>query len=154
MAITMKDVRAWLDAEEVIYAEAKKLGAPALPFLMELVKGGDLGLAAKAIYLASLIRSKQSAAVLETAVASNEPLLRVAAASGLRNLPEAQVGKVLDRLRKDPDAGIRKVALKSAQAFRSPRVTAKLRQMAREDPEPFIRELAAGTVKPLKGKRK
>ena len=65
MPITMKDVRAWLDADEVDYENAKKLGSAAIPFLMELVQGGDLGLASKATYLASMIKSEQSAAVLE-----------------------------------------------------------------------------------------
>jgi gamma-glutamyltranspeptidase len=57
-------------------------------------------------------------------------------------------------LRNDPDAGIRKVVLKSADRFRSPQVAAKLQQMAETDPEPFVRELAASTVKKMKRKRK
>jgi HEAT repeat protein len=154
MPITMQDVRAWLDAEEVDYASAQKLGPAAIPFLMELVQGGDLGLASKATYLASLIKGKKSVAVLEAAAARNEPALRVAAASGIRNLPEAQAEKVLDQLKDDPDAGIRKVVLKSAVRLKSPRVAAKLQQMAKSDPEPFIRELAASTAKKIKTKKK
>lgn len=154
MSITMQDVRAWLDADEVDYPRAKRLGSAAIPFLMELVQGGDLGLASKATYLASLIKSGQSAAVLERAAARNEPVLRVAAAAGIRNLPEVQAERVLDLLRNDPDAGIRKVMLKSADRFRSPQVAAKLQQMAETDPEPFIRELAASTVKKMKRKRR
>ena len=154
MAVTMKDVRAWLDADEVDYSKAKRLGAAAIPFLMELVQGGDLGLASKATYLASLIKSEQTEAVLKTAAARNEPVLRVAAASALRNLPEVQAGRVLDLLINDPDAGIRKVTLKSADRFRSSQVMAKLQQMAETDPEPFVRELAASTVKKVKRKRK
>ncbi|HEX7344878.1 MAG TPA: HEAT repeat domain-containing protein [bacterium] len=154
MPITMKDIRARLDAEEVDYANAKKLGPAAIPFLLELVQGGDLGLASKATYLASLIKSEQSAAVLEAAAARNEPVLRVAAASGIRNLPEVQAERVLDLLRNDPDAGVRKVMLKSAERFRSPKLAAKLQQMAKTDPEPFVRELAVSTVKTMKRKRK
>ena len=154
MPITMKDVRTWLDGDEVDYTKAKRLGSAAIPFLMELVQGGDLGLASKATYLASLIKSEQSAAVLETAAARNEPVLRVAAASGIRNLPEVQAERVLDLLINDPDAGIRKVTLKSADRFRSPQVVAKLQQMAETDPEPFVRELAASNVKKMKRRRK
>lgn len=155
MAITMKDVRFWLDAEEPDYAGAKrKLGAAAVPYLLELVQGGDLGLASKATYLASMIKSEQSAAVLEAAAATNEPVLRVAAASGIRNLPKVQAERVLDLLRNDPDAGVRKVVLKSAVRFRSPQVAAKLQQMVETDPEPFVRELAASTVKEMKRKKK
>lgn len=155
MAITMKDVRFWLDAEEPDYAGAKrKLGAAAVPYLLELVQGGDLGLASKATYLASMIKSEQSAAVLEAAAATNEPVLRVAAASGIRNLPKVQAERVLDLLRNDPDAGVRKVVLKSAVRLRSPQVAAKLQQMVETDPEPFVRELAASTVKEMKRKKK
>jgi HEAT repeat protein len=154
MAITMQAVRAWLDADEVDYANAKKLGSAAIPFLMELVLGGDLGLASKATYLASLIKSRQSAAVLEAAAARNEPVVRVAAASCIRNLPQAQAERMLDRMKNDPDAGIRKVALRSAVRLTSPRMIAKLQQMAEKDSEPFVRELAASTVKKMKRKRK
>ncbi len=150
MSITMKNVRTWLDADEVDYAKAKRLGSAAIPFLLELVQGGDMGLASKATYLASMIESDQSAAVLETAATSRESILRVAAASGIRNLPEVQAEKVLDLLRNDPDAGIRKVMLKSVDRFKSPQLAAKLQQIAETDPEPFIRELAASTSKKMK----
>jgi HEAT repeat protein len=146
----MKDVRAWLNAEAVDDANAKKLGAAAVPFLMDLVQSGDLGLASKATYLAGLIKSKRSAAVLEAAATRNEPVLRVAAAAGIRNLAEVQAERVLDLLKSDPDAGIRKVVLKSAVRFRSPRIVAKLQHMAKTDPEPFVRELAASSVRNTK----
>ena len=61
---------------------------------------------------------------------------------------------MLDRLKDDPDAGIRKVALTSAVRLTSPRLEAKLRQMAEMDPEPFVRDVAAATVKKMKTKGK
>lgn len=154
MVITMKDVRTWLDADEVDYTNAKELGLETIPFLMELVQDQDLGLASKATYLASLINAEQSVAVLEKALARNEEILRVAAASGIRNLPEIQAEKLLDLLKNDPDAGIRKVVLKSAEKFRSLEVEAKLQQIAETDREPFICELAGSIVKEMKRKRK
>ena len=154
MSITMQAVRAWLDADEVDYANAKKLGSAAIPFLMELVQGGDLGLASKATYLASLIKSKQSADVLEAAAARDEPVVRVAAASCIRNLSQTRAEHMLDRMIDDPDVGIRKVALTSAVNLTSPKVAAKLQQMAETDPEPFVRELAASTVKTMKKRSK
>ncbi|HZR46312.1 MAG TPA: HEAT repeat domain-containing protein [Candidatus Manganitrophaceae bacterium] len=153
MPITMKEVRAWLDPEEVDYPKAKKMGAAALPFLMELAQGGDLGLASKATYLASLIKSKKSAEVLEAAVARNEPVLKAAAASGIRNLPGAQAERLFDLLKNDSDAGIRKVTVQSAFRVKSPRVAAKLQQVAENDPEPFVRELAASSIKKIKSKK-
>src|SRR5262245_31216914 len=130
MAITMKDVRAWLDPEEPDYAGAKSLGSAAIPFLLELVRGGDLGLASKATYLASLIKADRSVEVIEAAVKTNEPLLRVAAASGLQNLKPALAERVLNTLKRDPDPGVRKVMVKSAARVSSPRIATVLKQIA------------------------
>lgn len=151
--ITMKDVLTWLDAEEVDYTNAKKLGPEAIPLLLELVQDQNLGLASKATYLASLIKTEQSTAVLEAAMARNEPVLRVAAASGIRNLPEVEAEKVLDLLKDDPDAGVRKVMVKSAERFKSPEVEEKLQQIAERDPERFVSDLASSVVKKMKNKR-
>ena len=150
MAITMQDVRARLDPDEVDYGEARRLGPAAIPFLMQLVQGGDPALASKAAYLASLISSDQSTAVLETAAASKEAVVRVAAASGIRNLPDAAAERVLELVRNDPDVGVRKVALQSVARFKSPQLAAKVQKIAEEDSEPFVRELAASTVKQRK----
>jgi hypothetical protein len=53
----------------------------------------------------------------------------------------------------DPDAGIRKVMLNSARQFRSLEVEAKLQQMAENDPESFVREVAASNVRAMQGRR-
>jgi HEAT repeat protein len=151
--ITKKDVHTWLDADEVDYTNAKKLGPEAIPFLMEIIQDQDLGLASKATYLASLINTERSVEVLEAAMARNEPILRVAVASGIRNLPEIQVEKVINLLKDDPDAGVRKVMLKSAVRFRSLEIEKKLQQMADRDPEPFVSDLAKSIVKTMKSKR-
>lgn len=153
MPTTMNEVRAFLEAEEVDYAGASKLGVTAVPFLLQLVQGGDLNLASKAAYLASLIKGERAAAVIETAAKSSEPVVRAAVASGLRNLPEAQASRVLARLGQDPDASIRKVTLQSAQRLRSPRIAAKLQQLARKDPEPAIRALAAAVPTPTRRRK-
>jgi HEAT repeat protein len=146
MAITMREVRAWLDPDEPNYARAKSLGPAALPFLMELVRGGDLGLASKATYLASLIASDKSVEVIEAAIKTEEPLLRVAAASGLQHLKPAHAERVVNRLKSDPDPGVRKVMATSAARVSSPRITAVLKQLAQSDPEPFVRDTTAALL--------
>lgn len=77
MSVTMNDVRARLDPDEVDYLEARKLGPEAAPFLMQLVQGGNLALASKAAYLASMISGDQSMSVLEAAATSKETVVRV-----------------------------------------------------------------------------
>jgi hypothetical protein len=147
MAITMTDVRAWLDPEEPNYAgAARSLGSAALPYLLELVRGGDLGLASKAVSLASLITSDKSVDVLEAAIDTNDPVLRVAAAAGLQRLKPAHAERLLDALERDDDPGVRKVMVRSAARVNSPRARAIVQRMAQSDPEPFVREMATRTA--------
>ena len=153
MQITMRNIRVWLDAEEVDYTAASQLGPDAVPFLMELVQGVDPGLASKATYLASLIRTEESVAVIEAAATSNEPVVRVAAASSIGNLPEIQAERVLNLLSDDSDTGVCKVLLQSSAKFGSLEVEASLQQMAETAQAPFIRELAASTVNNIRNRR-
>jgi len=69
-------------------------------------------LAAKAAYLASPIPGDQSRAVVDDAARSQHDQVRVAAAAGIRNLPDAPLD-LIDNLLEDSDAGVRKVALRS-----------------------------------------
>jgi HEAT repeat protein len=147
MAITMQDVRAWLDPDEPDYAgAARSLGPAALPLLLELVRGGDLGLASKATSLASRIPSDKSVDVLAAAAATAEPILRVAAAGALHHLKPAHAERLLAALETDPDPGVRKVMVKSAAQVKSPRAATLLKQMSAADPEPFVREKAVGEL--------
>jgi HEAT repeat protein len=146
MSVTMKDVRAHLDRDEPNYEEAARLGPDAIPYLNELVNGPDGMLASKAAYLASLIKSDRSVSVLEAAASNSEPIVRIAAASGIRNLSEHEASRVLDLLIDDRDIGVRKVALKSISHFKSPELMTKVKKMADKDPEPFIRDLASSTA--------
>lgn len=143
MPITMKDVRAWLDAEEVDYpGAAAKLGAEALPYLQELAESEDAMLASKATYLASLIGGDQAVRILHTAASHQEAAVRVAAATGLKNVREEQAGPIADRLLGDHDLGVRKLAVRSVAAFTSPPMRARLKRAAESDPEQLIRDLA------------
>lgn len=153
MSVTMKDVRFYLDADEVDYPAAKALGPEAVPFLAELVAGQDLALASKAAYLAGLIRSKDSVDVIKDAATRDEPVMRVAAAASLRNLPELQAEKVMDLLVEDPDAGVRKVMVKSAQGFASVEVESRLRALTDDDDE-VVAELAQESVTAMRLRRK
>jgi HEAT repeat protein len=150
----MRDVRAYLDPEEVDYEAASTMGPDAIPFLMELVQGDDPGLAAKATYLASLLGSERSIPVLQAAAQSKEAVVRVAAAAGVRNLPEAEAEKLADVIVEDADAGVRKVLVRSVAEFRSTRLAKKVQSVAEKDPEGFVRDIAASTAKRMRSRRK
>jgi HEAT repeat protein len=143
MPVTMQDVLALIDLDEIDYpAAAEQLGPEALPLLEELAGGGDAMLASKAVYLASLISDPGSARIVERAAQHPDPRVRVAAAAGLRNLPEQDVEPQIDGLLEDSDVGVRKVALQSAAAFDTPAMTTRVQRLAERDPEPAMRDLA------------
>jgi HEAT repeat protein len=143
MPVTMNDVRAWLDAEEVDYSgAAAKLGPEALPYLQELAGSPDVMLASKATYLASLIGGEQAMPILQAAAGREEGAVRVAAASGLKHLNEQQAAAIADRLLGDHDLGVRKMAVKSVASFATPSMRERLKRAAEQDPEPLIRDLA------------
>ena len=150
MSVTLNQVRAYLTQDEVNYEAARKLGPDAVPLLLDLVRGGDLNLASKAAYLASLIPAEASIGVLEEAARSPEVPVRVAAAAGMRHLSEHGAERVLAVVKADPDVGVRKVALHSAAAFRGAGVVGAVEEMARHEKEPFLQELAKKTRLQLK----
>lgn len=113
MPVSMEDVRRVLDPDEPDYLVAAELGADALPHLEELIAGDDVMLASKATYAASLMDG--GAGAVATAAASKDPILRVAAAAGAKNLPVEQIQQMLRRLSDDDDDGVRKVARTSAR---------------------------------------
>jgi HEAT repeat protein len=150
MPLAIETVRAELDPDEPDYSKAAKLGPDAIPYLQEILEGSDAMLASKATYLASLIRGEESIALLEAAAKNREPIIRIAAASGLRNLSEQDVTRVSDLLIEDKDVGVRKVTLKSISKFRSSTLIERVQNLAERDPEPFLRDLASNTLAAMK----
>jgi hypothetical protein len=146
--ITMEQVRAQLDRDEPDYAEAAKLGPDAIPHLTQLVQGGDPMLASKAAYLASLIQSDKSTTVLELAARSSHDQVRIAAAAGVRNLKQVEA-PLLNLLVHDLDAGVRKVTLRSIEAKPQAGAKAMVEEIAKNDPDENLRQLAGKMVNQL-----
>src|SRR5689334_1729413 len=114
MAMTIDQVRALLMPDEPDYPAAARFGAALLPQLQVLAKNPNALLASKATYLASLIDDDRAAAILRDAAASPLPAVRVAAASGARNLMRPAASGVIMALLDDADVGVRKQAIKAA----------------------------------------
>jgi HEAT repeat protein len=147
MAVTMSDVLAEIDKDEPDYPEAAaKLGAEALPLLQQIVEADDPMRASKAAYLAALIGGPDAAPVLERAAAHGDARVRVAAAHALGTDAGAPPA-LLERLLDDEDAGVRKVALRSAGDRKATHLKAKINAMAKSDPEAFVRSLAKDAAK-------
>lgn len=114
MTVSLQDVRALLDVDEPDYVFASLLGPAALPHLHELVTTGEPMLASKAAYLAGLIEG--GGEVVATAAASEEPLVRIAAAGTAVNLSAQEAEPILASLVDDGELGVRVTAAKAVLA--------------------------------------
>jgi HEAT repeat protein len=148
MSVSLQDVKRVLDPDEPNYGTGRALGPDALPHLATLAQGPDEHLAAKAVYLASLIGTDAGVAVVREALGNASPLVRIQAAAGARHLGSAAAATLLPPLLGDADTGVGKCALRSAQAVVSPAsmpeaVRARVAALSQSDPVPFIRTLAS-----------
>lgn len=151
MSITIADVRAALDPDEPNYDKAANLGIAAMPFLQQLVRAPDLLLAAKATYLAARIGGPGAIQVLLEAASHADGSMRVSAAAGSASVPPREADQVLATLLTDPDAGVRKVAVRSAAMHALTPSGKALRdhlvKVAEVDGNPSVRMLARGLIK-------
>lgn len=143
MPADVEAIRTRIDLDELNYpALARELGPDALPALQEIARDPNVTLAAKAIYLVSLIGGSDAAEVIEQAAEHPAPVLRVAVAAALRNLGPEEAEQGLDPLLGDDDPGVRKVALRTAAGIDSPALRKRVQQIAQDDTDPGVRAAA------------
>jgi HEAT repeat protein len=148
MPVTMEQVINQLDREEPVYGQAAQLGAEALPHLLTLIQGENLGLAAKAASLAGIINAGQSADVLEIAARHPEPVVRVAAAASAKNLTSVPTSLAMELLN-DSDAGVRKWTLKTLEVHHPQGVRTKVEEIINSDPDVGLRDHARQIINQL-----
>ena len=148
MLVTMEEVVNQLNRDEPNYEQAAQLGEAAIPHLIALIHGGDVGLAAKATSLAGIMNVSQSAAVLETAAQHPEPVVRVAAAASAKNLTQVPTSLAM-KLLGDFDAGVRNLTLKSLELQHTPGIRQKVAEIVENDPVAGLRERARNILKHL-----
>lgn len=149
MPMTIEDVINQLDREEPNYRQAARLGAEAVPYLITLIQGQNLGLAAKAASLAGIINAEQSVTALEIAAQHPEPVVRVAAAATAQNLTNIPTSLSI-KLLSDPDAGVRKWTLKSIEVRQPIGIKEKVEAISRNDPNSGIRDRARQLIDQLR----
>ncbi|MFC5931441.1 hypothetical protein D6T64_07705 [Cryobacterium melibiosiphilum] len=150
MTVSMRDVRAVLDPDEVDYTAGARLGPEALEHLLTLVTDTDPGLAAKAAYLAGKIRGDRSEEVLAAAAASEDALVRVAAASAAALLGPDSASRVLTDLVVDADSGVQKLALRSVPSEPSAELRSRVRDVSASAAEPGLRLMADNVLRGLR----
>jgi len=144
----MEQVINQLDREEPDYGQAAQLGSEALPHLITLIQGQNLGLAAKAASLAGLINVGQSADVLEIAAQHPEPVVRVAAAASAKNLTSIPTSLAMELLN-DSDAGVRKWTLKTLEVHHPTGIRSKVEEIMKSDPDIGLRDHAKQVINQL-----
>jgi HEAT repeat protein len=140
MAVTSEQVRAELVKDEPNYEAAAQLGTDALPHLQRFVESGDPNLAPKAAYLAGRIGVSQASPILELAATSDDAGIRVAAAAGVRYLPDEQADNVLLPLLDDDEPVVRKKALEAVPTTLSQDLADKVEVLQEYDSEQALRK--------------
>lgn len=148
MPVTMEQVLNELNRDEPVYGQAAQLGSEALPHLITLIQGENLGLAAKAASLAGIINVAQSAAVLEIAARHPEPVVRVAAAASAKNLTSIPTSLAMELLN-DSDAGVRKWMLNALEVHHPAGIKTKVEDIMKNDPDLGLRDRAKQIIDQL-----
>ena len=153
MTVTFDQVRNLLAADEPNYAVAVRWGSQVLPHLQALINSGDEDLGAKAASLAGFIDDDRAVEVLRQAANSASALVRLAAAGALRKMKRPAAASVLMALLHDGDAGVRKLAIKSAATRDNAALLSKIDDLSRRDPSAGIRSLASRVVSEGRSRR-
>lgn len=114
-----QELLAFLRQDELDYpAGAKKFGSAALPFLAELVQGGDENLSIKAAYLVGYIDDEAGDDILEMAAEKGIAPVRIAAAFGAQKRSAKIAESILNKSLDDNDPSVVKFALRSVSTMK------------------------------------
>jgi HEAT repeat protein len=147
--MSMPELREQLSSIEPDESTYAGLGPGDVPQLVALLADDEAWMAARAVYALARIRSSQARAALLKAAAYPRAEVRVALASVAPDLPGHASDSLLEQLLGDPDAGVRKFAIRSVSERNGPAVRAQLRKVAVEEEVPQLRALAERVSKDL-----
>jgi hypothetical protein len=142
MPMTDQELKFALDNEEPRYPEiAARLDESDIPRLRAFAEGGDVALATKAIYLASLIESDDADDIVARAAQSGNELVRIASATALPNLAPPARERVAGELIEDSNPAVSKLVLRAVDPA-SPSLMAKVRALETGSAHEELRSLA------------
>ncbi|MEV0154292.1 hypothetical protein AB0H57_11200 [Micromonospora sp. NPDC050686] len=143
MPISLDELRRLLSSDEPDYrAIAAAAGPEAAEHLRVLARDDNVMLASKAVYAASLLADSTAQQVVDEAAASDEPLLRIASASALANLPEDARNRVAERLIDAGDVAVEKLVIRSLGPSLTPKLERSLGRLADTSNSATIRDLS------------
>jgi HEAT repeat protein len=147
---TLDEIRRELDRDELDYPGlAQTHGVNSLPQLRSLVAEDEPRIASKAAYLAGVIAGGNAKEVVALAAQSRHEVIRVAAAAAAAMLPADDAVEITSSLLQDTDARVRVRAIKSAETVNNPILIGRLKVMAGQEPEMYIRDFAAGVARKM-----
>jgi HEAT repeat protein len=140
--MTLAELRQQLSAiepDEGTYADLSPEDVPLLETLLEDEEGW---FAARAVNALARIDSSRARSTLVKASANPRPEIRIALASVAGHLPPRTSNSLLEKLLDDPDAGVRKFAIRSVSEKNSASIQSRVREVATAENDPVLRALA------------
>ena len=147
MALPKEELRRLLSNEEPDYAAiAAQMDEASVPALNELSQDPDVMLATKAVYLASMLSQAQAHQIVERASVSAQPLVQIAAATALQNLPDPVRHKLASQLLDVDDVSIRKLVINAVKTSAPADLKTKIERLSTQSNSEFIRSLSKTTL--------
>lgn len=147
MAITRDELRRLLSNDEPDYRGiAVMVDESAADDLRALATDENLMLAQKAVYLASLVPGGKAHAVVDEASRSADPLLRIASASALVNLPTDTRNRIADRLLDGDEVSVQKLAVRALRGQLPAGLRRKVDRLATRSTSPLVQDLSRQTL--------
>lgn len=144
MAKSLAELREQLSAIEAREGMYEGIGPSEVDTLTRMVEEEpEDWLAARAVHALSRIESAEARAAVASAAESPRMEVRVAAATCAAALPVPDADDILARLLDDPQAGVRKFAVRATSARNGEAVRAKVRSMATSETSAALRRVAA-----------
>jgi hypothetical protein len=140
-------IKSILLVEEPNYPEYVSLiEEDGIPILKEMAKDTkNISLATKAVYMASFFKTDNSVSIIKDAARDPNPLLKIAAASSLKNLPRSKERwQISAELIKTDDPSVQKIVLKSIaphEYIKAP-LANTITQISQENQYEFLRQSA------------
>ncbi len=146
MAMTRDQLRRQLTAIEPTEETYAGLGAEDVDVLLELIRDDEDWIAARAVHALARIRSDRANELIVGVTADPRREVRAAAAAAAKLMAPAASDQVLQRLIDDDDAAVRKFAVQSVTSRSGDGVLARLDEVARNDADRRVRDLARRAV--------
>jgi len=146
MSLSLEHVRDALLQNEPPYSELAANGPALLPYLKALAEEAEPSLVARAVYTAGLLDYPESLAILQSAAAHRDPIVRVAVAAAAAGLASQSIVDVIGSLLTDSDVGVRKWSLKTVEEVQPPGLAAKVQEALRNETNPTLRQMAGTTL--------